>query len=195
MLLAFIADIDEEKLLESKLSFEEIERLKTAIHVLETSPLYVVSCPDFSLTDIENIIKINIKKYNIKYICYDYLHASMKILEEITKRSGGIKLREDNILFMLSVALKDLCNKYQVFILTSTQLNGSWIEAKDVNQNLLRGAKSIADKVDLGCIIMPLRDFELEKIQYIIQQLQCDVPTIGIHFYKNRRSKYKDIII
>jgi hypothetical protein len=96
---------------------------------------------------------------------------------------------------MLSVALKDLCNKYQVFILTSTQLNGSWIEAKEVNQNLLRGAKSIADKVDLGCIIMPLRDFELEKIQYIIKQLQCDVPTIGIHFYKNRRSKYKDIII
>ena len=195
MLLAFIADIDEEQILESKLSFEEIDRLKTAIHVLETSPLYVVSCPDFSLSDIENIIKINIKKYNIKYVCYDYLHASMKILEEITRRSGGIRLREDNILFMLSVALKDLCNKYQVFILTSTQLNGSWIEAKDVNQNLLRGAKSIADKVDLGCIIMPLRDFELEKIQYVIQQLQCDTPTIGIHFYKNRRSKYKDIII
>ena len=42
---------------------------------------------------------------------------------------------------------------------------------------------------------MPLRDFELEKIQYVIQQLQCDTPTIGIHFYKNRRSKYKDIII
>lgn len=48
----------------------------------------------------------------------------MKILEEITKRSGGVRLREDNILFMLSVTLKDLCNKYDVFILSSTQLNG-----------------------------------------------------------------------
>lgn len=63
----------------------------------------------------------------------------MKILEEITRRSGGVKLREDNILFMLSVTLKDICNKYDIFIESSTQLNGSWLEATEVNQNLLRG--------------------------------------------------------
>ena len=44
----------------------------------------------------------------------------MKILEEITKRSGGIKLREDNVLFMLSTRLKDLCNKYGIFIMSAT---------------------------------------------------------------------------
>jgi len=48
----------------------------------------------------------------------------MKILEEITRRSGGIKLREDNILFLLSVKLKDICTQFNIFILTSTQLNG-----------------------------------------------------------------------
>ena len=63
----------------------------------------------------------------------------MKILEEITKRSGGVRLREDNILFMLSVTLKDLCNKYDIFILSSTQLNGDAMQAKEINQNLLRG--------------------------------------------------------
>ena len=47
----------------------------------------------------------------------------MKILEEISRRSGGIKLREDNILFLLSVKLKDICNQFGVFILSSTQLN------------------------------------------------------------------------
>jgi hypothetical protein len=154
-----------------------------------------VPCPDFSLSDIENIIKINIKKYDVKYVLYDYLHTSMKILEEITRRSGGVKLREDNILFMMSVNLKDLCNKYDIFILTSTQLNGDWILAKEVNQNLLRGAKAIADKVDLGCIIMPLREFELEAIQIICKKLNYTIPTVGIHYYKNRRSKYKDIIV
>lgn len=69
----------------------------------------------------------------------------MKILEEITRRSGGIKLREDNVLFMLSTKLKDLCNIYGVFILTATQLNSSWVDAEEPDQNLLRGAKSIAD--------------------------------------------------
>ena len=96
---------------------------------------------------------------------------------------------------MISVALKDLCNKYQVFILTSTQLNGDWIEAKEVNQNLLRGAKSIADKIDLGYIIMPVRSFEIENIAAISKKLNCKIPTVGLHFYKNRRSKYKDIVV
>ena len=65
----------------------------------------------------------------------------MKILEEITRRSGGIKLREDNVLFMLSTKLKDLCNIYGVFILTSTQLNSSYQDAEEPDQNLLRGER------------------------------------------------------
>ena len=48
----------------------------------------------------------------------------MKILEEITKRRGGVRHREDNILFMISIRLKDLCNQYGIFIMTATQLNG-----------------------------------------------------------------------
>ena len=69
------------------------------------------------------------------------------------------------------------------------------MQAKEINQNLLRGAKSLADKIDLGCIIMPLRDFELEAIEIICKRLNCEVPTIGIHFYKNRRSQYSNTII
>lgn len=71
--------------------------------------------------------------------CYDYIHTSLKILEEISKRSGGVKLREDNILFMLSTRLKDLCNKYGIFILSSTQLNGGYVDSENPDQNLLRG--------------------------------------------------------
>ena len=39
----------------------------------------------------------------------------MKILEEINKRSG-VRLREDNILFMISIRLKDLCNQYGILL-------------------------------------------------------------------------------
>ena len=63
----------------------------------------------------------------------------MKILEEITRRSGGVKLREDNILFMLATRLKDICNQYGVFIMTSTQLNGQYVDSDTPDQNLLRG--------------------------------------------------------
>ena len=70
-----------------------------------------------------------------------------------------------------------------------------WIEAKEVNQNLLRGAKSIADKIDLGCVIMPVRDFEAVAIEPIVKKISSKNPDIGIHFYKNRGSKYKDVIL
>mgnify|MGYP006323366649 FL=1 len=76
--------------------------------------------PDFSLRDVENVIKKNIRDHGIKYVFHDYIHTSMKILEEISKRSGGVKLREDNILFMLSTRLKDICNQYGIFIMSAT---------------------------------------------------------------------------
>ena len=95
-----------------------------AADILTKSPIFIETLPDFSLQDIEDTIKKNIREHQLNYVFFDYIHTSLKILEEITRRSGGVKLREDNILFMLSIRLKDLCNKYGVFILSSTQLNG-----------------------------------------------------------------------
>ena len=46
---------------------------------------------------------------------------------------------------MLSTKLKDLCNQYGIFILSGTQLNANYVESETPDQNLLRGAKSIAD--------------------------------------------------
>lgn len=62
-----------------------------------------------------------------------------------------MKLREDQILFMLSSKLKDLASELGIFIQSATQLNGQWEEAEEVNQNLLRGAKSIADYDEFLC--------------------------------------------
>ena len=73
-----------------------------------------------NIKDIEDIIEKNIRENDVKYVFHDYVHTSLKILEEISSRSGGIKLREDNVLFMLSVKLKDIANKHGVFILSAT---------------------------------------------------------------------------
>ena len=99
---------------------DEEERVVEAANIIKSSPLYVEVLPDFSLQDVEDKIKKNIREHNVKYVFHDYSHTSLKILEEISKKSGGVKLREDNILFMLSIRLKDLCNQYGVFIMSST---------------------------------------------------------------------------
>ena len=115
----------------------------------------------------------------------------MKILEEITRRSGGVKLREDNILFMLSTRLKDICNQYGIFIMSSTQLNSDYQQSETPDQNLLRGAKSIADRIDYGSILLGVRDDDLVKLEKVLNTNVFEKPTIKMSIYKNRRGRYK----
>lgn len=190
MLLAFVANVDEDHIKKNKYDFDEEQRVRQAAKIISEQPLYVEVIPDFSLKDIENLIKRSIRIFGTKYIFYDYLHTSMKILEEVTRRSGGIKLREDNILFLLSVKLKDICTQFNVFIMTATQLNEDWKTDTIPDQNLLRGAKAIADKCDWGSILLNITDKDLENVQNIAKQLNCKVPNMKLSIYKNRGGKY-----
>lgn len=195
MMLAFLSNVNEEHILNGYYEDGEEERVLKAAELLEEAPLYVEELPDFSLQDVENKIKKNLREHGVRYIMYDYIHTSMKILEEITRRSGGVKLREDNILFMLSTRLKDICNQYGVFILSSTQLNSSYQDSETPDQNLLRGAKSIADRIDLGEIMLGVTDDDLIKLEPILNSQIFDSPTIKISVYKNRRGRYKGIYL
>lgn len=195
MMLAFLSNVNEEHIINGEYKGDEEERVIKAGEILESSPLYVEELPDFSLKDVENVIKKNIRDHDVKYIFHDYIHTSLKILEEITKRSGGVKLREDNILFMLSNKLKDICNQYGVFIMSATQLNGDYQEAKTPDQNLLRGAKSIADKIDYGSILLSVKEEDIDALDSILSSNIFEKPTIKMSVYKNRRGRYKGIIM
>ena len=195
MMWAFIAGVPEDHILENKYEDGEVERVKRAINIIDNSPLYIRELPDFSLQDVESVIKLGIRKYNIRYICFDYIHSSMKVLSEISGKSNVKGLREDNVLFMMSVRLKDIARKYDVFILTSTQLNGDYVESKTFDQNLLRGAKAIADKVDAGMIMLPVTDQDRESIKLFCDKNGFEIPTLKISIYKNRRGRYNHIFL
>lgn len=194
-MLAFISNVNEDHILNGEYEGDEEERVRKAAEILSKAPLYVEELPDFSLQDVENKIKKNIRDHDVKYVFHDYIHTSLKILEEITKRSGGIKLREDNILFMLSTRLKDICNQYGVFIMSATQLNGDYQTSETPDQNLLRGAKSIADKIDLGMILLGVKEEDLTKLEPILNTNIFEKPTIKLSIYKNRRGRYKGIYL
>ena len=195
MMLAFIANVNEEHILNGEYEGDEEDRVFKAAEILSAAPLYVEELPDFSLKDVEDKIKKNIRDHDVKYVFHDYIHTSLKILEEITRRSGGIKLREDNILFMLSTRLKDICNQYGVFIMSATQLNGDYQESKTPDQNLLRGAKAIADKIDYGSILLNVKDEDLVALEKILASNIFERPTIKMSVYKNRRGRYKGVIL
>ena len=195
MCLAFISGVNEEHILNGDYLGDEEDRVRKAAQILKEAPLYVEELPDFSLKDVEDTIKKNIRDHDVKYVVHDYIHTSLKILEEITRRSGGVKLREDNILFMLSTRLKDICNKYGIFIMSATQLNGDWKDADIPDQNLLRGAKAIADKIDYGSILLNVTQKDLESLEPILSSKVFEKPTIKISVYKNRRGRYKGVYL
>ena len=195
MMLAFLSEVNEEHILNGQYSEGEETRVREAAAILKASPLYIEELSDFSLKDVEDKIKKNIRDNNIKYAFFDYIHTSMKILEEITRRSGGVKLREDNILFMLSTRLKDICNQYGIFIMSSTQLNSDYQQSETPDQNLLRGAKSIADRIDYGSILLGVRDDDLVKLEKVLNTNVFEKPTIKMSIYKNRRGRYKGLYL
>ena len=195
MMVAFISGVDEDHISTGQYLDGEEQRVLKAIYILKNSKLYFESVPDFSLQDIENIIKKGIKEYDVHYVFFDYLQTSLTILEEITRRSGGIKIREDNVLFMMSTRLKDMCNKYDIFILTSTQLNSNYQDAEVYDQNLLRGAKAIADKLDCGSILLEINQKDEEALRELCQRGGFEMPNVKMAVYKNRATKWKNILV
>ena len=192
MMLAFLSNVNEEHILTGRYENDERERVMRAAKVIKESPLYIEVLPDFNLQDVENTIKRNIREKGVQYVFHDYIHTSIKILEEISRRAGKVTLREDNILFLLSARIKDICVKYNVFIMSATQLNGDYQDSKTPDQNLLRGAKAIADKIDAGMIMLETTANDIESLKTIINS-GLPVPTVKISVYKNRRGRWKNI--
>ena len=79
--------------------------------------------------------------------------------------------------------------------MTATQLNASYTDVDVYDQNLLRGAKSIADKIDFGCIMLPVSPEDREALKEVVEKMGIEMPEIKISIYKNRRGRYKDILL
>lgn len=196
MMLAFLSAVNEEHITAGKYEEGERDRVMHAAQLLKESPIYIEELPEFNLQDVENAIKRNIRENHVLYFFHDYIHSSIKILEEISSKAGKIALREDNILFMLSTRLKDICVKYGVFIMSATQLNGGYQDAETPDQNLLRGAKSIADKIDYGSILLPVKDDDLVALEPVIAKNPGWMGVnIKLSIYKNRRGRYKGVYL
>ena len=79
--------------------------------------------------------------------------------------------------------------------MTATQLNADYVESETPDQNLLRGAKSIADKVDTGLIMLEITKKDRETLEPLINKIGVEMPDIKISVYKNRRGRWKGIYL
>ena len=79
--------------------------------------------------------------------------------------------------------------------MNSTQLNMEYKESDTPDQNLLRGAKSIADKIDGGMIMLETTTEDAEKLRPFCEKNNLPIPNIKMSIYKNRQGQYKGIYL
>lgn len=190
MMIAYISGVEEDHILNGNYDTGEEERVDKAIEYLNAAPLYIEFIPDFGIQDIENIIKRYKREKGCLYFVFDYIHMSAKLITEIATMSRGTRLREDSCLFLFIDKLKNLCNSLGVFILTMTQLNGSYKDHPVKDETMLRGAKSLADRIDFGEISLHPTKGEIDSVKDILaHQIDKPVPNLVRHIYKVRRGK------
>ena len=68
MMLAFLSGVDEDHILNNKYIGDEEDRVDEAVKILGRSGIYIIELPDFSLRDVENLIKQNIRENGVKYV-------------------------------------------------------------------------------------------------------------------------------
>ena len=195
MILAHISGINEDKILNNYYENpEEKQRVYDAIKIMDhyKQNFMFVRVGDPSIGQIKTLIRKEVLKHNIGYVFYDYIFSSPGLLAEYK----DLNLREDVILMMTSIALKDLANELNIFMMSGTQLNEKWKDYKGIRDyNLIRGSKAIADKIDVGGISLPLTPEEHEAMDAVARKLGKDLPTQVQDMYKIRRGKYNRVRI
>ena len=192
MIPAYLADVNEEHILQGSYEDDEEERVKCAIEIMKAYPyFYIEQIPDPNVAQIQSLIRFYVQNYGIEYVFYDYIFSSPGLLSEYR----DLKIREDVALLMLSNGLKEIATECNIYVRSATQLNASGLEndsknPKIRNQNMLRGSKAVSDKIDVGYITMPITSEEATKLEPVCQKFCLPLPTHVSDIYKNRRGRY-----
>lgn len=192
IVLAFVSGVPETHILDGKYAEGEEERVRRAGQLIADSHLYMAAITNYDMDDIINLIKKYHQVYNVNYIYYDYLSETLKIMAEGSRKTK-MSLRTDQVLLGMITQLKDCAKQLNVFIWTATQLSGDYKNAKELDAGFLRSAKSLSDKIDVGSILMPVREMDQSVIDAYCAKGFETIPNFVIHVYKIRRGSYQNI--
>lgn len=194
--LCFIADVPEDKVNDGLATEEELMRLKKAAQIYKETNIRFEELHDFDLEDLEHVITKNIHQYGIGSVFFDYLHTTLKLFDSMAKQ-GAKNMQEHQVLRMMSIRLKNMCNKHNIFMASATQLNENHKLEGNMDQSSIEGSKSIVNKIDLGAIQLPLSVKDEKIIDTIMETGMTfgTYPTHTINIYKNRGGKHKNVRI
>ena len=197
-IIAHISGIDQDRIEEwSDITEEEERVLNLAAVYAEESKLLCEYMPDFTIDLINDTIEKYVINYGIIACFFDYINDSPSLYAYYYEKSKT-RLRTDQILFMFSNALKLTCNKFNVYLGSSTQLNDAYKEDGNKDASALKGSKAIIEKADGGILALPVTKKDLKKLEPILKaegSFGLLQPNMSYYVFKNRGGKWKAVIV
>lgn len=193
LILAYLSGINEEKLLSNSCNQEEQKILGQAIQVMEmySDNFTIAQLPDPTIQLVKSTIRKECLLNNVEYVFYDYIFSSPGLLGEFR----DLKIREDVVLNMLSTALKDLAVELDIYLQSATQVNGDTRDFKGLrDQRCIRGAKAIADKIDVGIVTEVVSAQELNTLSKLIERNNFNLNQVS-DVYKVRSGRFNHLRI
>lgn len=190
LVMAYLTGFSEEKILYGNYNDVEYEVIKQALEVLDyyKDNLLIVQLSNPSIEQLKAVIRQNWIMHDIKNVFYDYIFSSPSLLNEFR----DLHIREDVALCLLSTALKDMAVEMGLFIMSATQTTMDPNNRGAKDKSVIRSAKSIADKCDIGCVVSRTTPEEEELLQESISQIG-KMPNQVTDIYKVRRGRYSKV--
>jgi replicative DNA helicase len=192
MILAYLSDINDSRFKLGHFTREEEERLDKAIHIMETykDNFIMIKIPNPTIELVKTMVRENCLTRGIDHVFYDYIFIGPALLNEFR----GATLRNDEILLMFATALKDLAVELNVTMFTSTQVNASADDNKNIrNEASLAGGRSTINKADNGAIMSRPTNEELETLQSVTERY--GVPNCVTDIFKCRSGEHTQVRI
>lgn len=193
-LLAIVSGIQESVIKDGRYSSEIKERLQHGIEIIKRAPIYLHYLPEYDIQDVSQIIERDVLQHGVKFVWHDYIMYNGKLARTTSEQYSTQGLREDLVLVNFSAQLKQLAEKYNVFIATSTQLNRSAKDHENRDTNAIRGSSAIVDKVDMASLMFRATEKDIGKLEHILRIPGTLKPNFCHYIFKNREGESNIIV-
>ena len=190
MILAYLSDINESRFKLGNFSTEEAHLLEQAAEVMEkyADNLILVKMPNPTIETLKLVVRENCLTKQIGYVFYDYIFIGPALLDQFR----GFSLRNDEVLLMFAAALKDLAVELDVAVFTSTQVNASADDNKNIrNEASLAGGRATINKADNGAIMARPTSEELECVSEVTAKY--GIPNCVTDIFKCRSGEWTQV--
>ena len=196
MIWSVISGVEEHKIKLQTYDEDEEKRLLYAKEISKRSLIYLENEPNYSVEFFYSIIEQHVLEHNIGAVVVDYIESTPALISEYAKITKGMDISETQVLFNLSVELKNIAKRFNIFVKAYTQISDNARRDWQIRDSgAIKGSKSLQMKADLGIVAMRPVEKELKLVEDIIAKNGAFEPNIVINVYKNRGGNYPPVRI